>query len=182
MTSIANCLCISWFTKRHESGIQKRIMLDRRVKQSPNMQIIYSSFAFSPLAQIHLQHNNTNPIHLRLIDLVVLIHATAELWRPPVEEVEVQLSVTGLELVVFEEERVVEERQGVEDVEAVLLGKDEGVVDERVQAGFEVCLDFVGGARGEGGFRGVVVEVGGADGFGGGGFEDGGLEGMLVFF
>ena len=58
----------------------------------------------------HLQHNNTNPIHLRLINLVILIHATAKLRRPPVEEVEVQLSITGLELVVFEEERVVEER------------------------------------------------------------------------
>ena len=157
-------------------------MLDRRVKQFPNMQIIYSSFAFSPLAQIHLQHNNTNPIHLRLIDLVVLIHATAELRCPPVEKIEVKLSVTRLELVVFEEERVVEERQGVENVEAVLFGKDEGVVDERVQAGFEVCLDFVGGAGEESGFRGVVVEVGGADGFGGGGFEDGGLEGMLASF
>lgn len=67
-------------------------------------------------------------------------------------------------------------------MEAILLGQDEGVVDERVQTGFEVCLDFVGGARGEGSFRGVVVEVGGADGFGGGGFEDGGLEGMLASF
>lgn len=130
----------------------------------------------------HLQHNNTNTIHLGLVNLVVLIHATAELRRPPVEEVKVQLAITGLKLVVFEEERVVEERQGVEDVEAILLGQDEGVVDERVQTGFEVCLDFVGGARGEGSFRGVVVEVGGADGFGGGGFEDGGLEGMSASF
>lgn len=61
-------------------------------------------------------------------------------------------------------------------MEAVLFGEDEGVVDEGVEAGFEVGLDFVGGAGGEGGFGGVVVEVGGADGFGGGGFEDGGLE------
>ena len=128
----------------------------------------------------HLQHNNTNPIHLRLINLIVLINTATQLRRPPVEEVEIQFSITGLELVVFEEQRVVEEGESVEDVKAILFGKDEGVVDERVQAGFEVCLDFVGGARGEGGFRGVVVEVGGADGFGGGGFEDGGLGGMLV--
>jgi len=146
------------------------------------MQIIYFSFAF-PLPSlhvnfIHLQHNNTNPIHLRLINLVILIDTTTQLRRPPVEEVEVQLAITGLELVVFEEERVVEQGQGVEDVEAVLFGEDEGVVNEGVQAGFEVCLDFVGGARGEGGFRGVVVEVGGADGFGGGGFEDGRLGGV----
>lgn len=63
-------------------------------------------------------------------------------------------------------------------MEAVFLGEDEGVVDERVQTGFEVGLDFVGGAGGEGAFRGVVIEVSGADGFGGGGFEDGGLEGI----
>ena len=62
-------------------------------------------------------------------------------------------------------------------MEAVFFGEDQGVVDERVEAGFEVGMDFVGGAGGEGGFGGVVVEVGGADGFGCGGFEDGGLGG-----
>lgn len=80
----------------------------------------------------NLQHNNTHTIHLRLINLIILINTTTQLRRPPVEEVEVQLSVTGLELVVFEEQRVVEESEGVEDMEAVLFGEDEGVVDERV--------------------------------------------------
>lgn len=98
------------------------------------MQIIYFSFAFPlPFLHvnfIHLQHNNTNTIHLRLVNLVVLIHATAELRCPPVEKVEVQLAITRLELVVLEEQRVVEERQGVEDVETVLFSENEGVVDE----------------------------------------------------
>ena len=118
----------------------------------------------------HLQHDNSHTIHLRLINLIILINTTSQLRRPPVEEVEVQLSVTGLELVVFEEERVVEQRERIKHVEAVFLGENQGVVDERVQTCLEVGLDFVGGAGGEGAFRGVVVEVGGADGLGGGGF------------
>jgi hypothetical protein len=57
----------------------------------------------------HLQHNNANAIHLRLINLIILIHTATQLRRPPVEKIKVQLTVTGLELVVFEEEWVVEE-------------------------------------------------------------------------
>jgi hypothetical protein len=113
-----------------------------------------------------LEHNNPNTIHLRLINLVVLINATAQLGRPPVEQIKVQFSIAGLELLVLEEERVVQQRQGVEDVEAVVLGKDQDVVDEGVEAGFEAFLHLFGRAGREGGFRGVVVEVGGADCFG----------------
>jgi hypothetical protein len=112
------------------------------------------------------KHNNPDTVHLRLIDLVVLINAAAELGSPPVEQIKVELAVTGLEFLVLEEERVVQKRQGVEDVEAVVLGQDQNVVDEGVEAGFEAFLDFVGGAGGEGCFRGVVVEVRGADCFG----------------
>jgi hypothetical protein len=65
-------------------------------------------------------------------------------------------------------------------VEAVFLREDESVVDETVEARFEICLDFVCWAGGESRFRGVVVEVGGADGFCGGCFEDGGLGGGCV--
>ena len=150
-------------------------------KKGRTVPIICRSYLHSPCLFLssykfcHLQHNNADAIHLRLINLVVLIDTATQLRRPPVEKVEVQLSIARLELVVFEEQRVVEEGQRVEDVEAIFLGEDEGVVDERVQAGLEVCLDFVGGAGGESGFRGVVIEVGGADSFGGGGFEDGGL-------
>ena len=112
------------------------------------------------------KHNNPDTIHLRLVNLVVLVDATAQLRRPPVEQIKVELAITGLEFLVLEEQRVVEQRQGVEDVEAVVLGQDQDVVHERVEAGFEAFLDFVGGAGGEGCFRGVVVEVGGADCFG----------------
>jgi hypothetical protein len=112
------------------------------------------------------KHNNPDTIHLRLIDLVVLVNATTQLRRPPVEKIEVEFSITGLEFLVLEEQRVVQQRQGVEDVEAVVLGQDQSVVDEGVEAGFEAFLDLVGGAGGEGCFRGVVVEVGGADCFG----------------
>lgn len=94
------------------------------------IEFLFSHFVF--LTSTHLQHNNPNPIHLRLINLIILIHTATQLRRPPVKQVKVQLSITGLELVVFEEQGVVEEGQGVEDVEAVLFGEDEGVVDERV--------------------------------------------------
>jgi hypothetical protein len=103
-------------------------------------------FHFPPhAAKLLLEHNNPHAIHLRLVNLVVFINATAELRRPPVEQVKVELAVTGLELLVLEEERVVEQRQGVEDVEAVVLGQDQDIVDEGVEAGFQAFLDFVGG-------------------------------------
>jgi hypothetical protein len=97
----------------------------------------------------HLQHNNANAIHLRLINLIILINTTTQFRRPPVEQIKVQLSIARLELVVFKEEWVVEEGQRVEDVEAIFLGKNESVVDEAVKACFEVCLHFVCGAGGE---------------------------------
>ena len=103
-----------------------------------------------PLTSTHLQHNNAHPIHLRLINLIILIHTTTQLRRPPVEQIKVELAITGLEFLVLEEQRVVEQRQGVEDVEAVVLGQDQDVVHERVEAGFEAFLDLVGGAGGEG--------------------------------
>jgi hypothetical protein len=95
------------------------------------------------------KHNNPDTIHLRLVDLVVLVNATAELGSPPVEQIKVELAVTGLEFLVLEEERVVQQRQGVEDVEAVVLGQNQNVVHEGVEAGLEAFLDFVGGAGGE---------------------------------
>jgi hypothetical protein len=97
-----------------------------------------------------LQHDNPNPIHLGLVNLVVLIHTAAQLRRPPVEQVKVELAVTGLEFLVLEEERIVQQGQGVEDVEAVVLGQDQDVVHEGVEAGFEARLDLFGGSRGEG--------------------------------
>lgn len=84
-------------------------MLETRIKQSHNMQIEFLFSHFVPFISVHLQHNNTHSIHLRLINLIILIHTATQLRRPPVEKIKVQLSITGLELVVFEEQRVVEE-------------------------------------------------------------------------
>jgi hypothetical protein len=117
---------------------------------------LLSLFYFSRHTCNSSQHNNPNPIHLRLINLVVFIHTAAQLRRPPVEKIKVQFPITGLEFLVFEEERVVEQGEGVEDVEAVVFRQDQDVVYERVEAGFEACLDlfFLGGGwfggRGEG--------------------------------
>jgi hypothetical protein len=89
--------------------IQTRTMLNEEEgpNSPPNMQIInlhftISSSPFPPHnSQDHLQHNNPNPIHLRLINLIILIHPATQLRRPPVKQIKVQLTVTGLELVVF---------------------------------------------------------------------------------
>lgn len=86
-----------------------------------------------------------------------------------------QLPIPGLELLLLEEERVVEQGEGVEDVEVVALGEDEGVVDESLEAGGQGGLAGGGLEGREGRRRGIVVEVCGADGGAGGGFEDGGL-------
>jgi len=120
-----------------------------------------------------LEHNNAHTVHLRLINLVVLINSTPELRRPPVEQVKVQLAITRLEFLVLEEQRVVKQRQCVEDMEAVILGQNQHVVHQLVQAGFEACLDFVRGSGGEGRFRGVVVKVSGANCFSCAGLKDG---------
>ena len=69
-----------------------------------------------------LKHNNPDTVHLRLINLVVLVNATTQLRRPPVEQIKVQFSITGLEFLVLEEERVVEKCKGVEHVEIGLSG------------------------------------------------------------
>ena len=70
-----------------------------------------------------------------------------------------QLAVAAAKLLILEEEGVVHEGEGVEDVELGLFGEDEGVVHEGVEALLERLL--VDG-RGEARFRGVVEEVGDA--------------------
>lgn len=95
--------------KFDERSIEKR---KEGMSGSPYTQyadpILHEILIFHHIA--NLQHNNTHTIHLRPIYLIVLIHATAQLRRSPVEQVKVQLAIAGLELVVFEEERVVEQR------------------------------------------------------------------------
>lgn len=96
-----------------------------------------------------------------------------------------QLPIAGLELLLAQEERVVEQREGIEDVEVVLFREDEGVVHKELEARGEGFLELFGrllcGGGGEGGFAGVVEEVGGADGvLAVVGAEDGGLNGQDV--
>ncbi|KAK1247258.1 hypothetical protein MKX07_002167 [Trichoderma sp. CBMAI-0711] len=71
-----------------------------------------------------------------------------------------QLAVSGAKLLLLEEQRIVHEGQGIEDVEAGELGEDEGIVDEVVEAGLEGGL--VKGLL-EGDVGCIVEEVGDAD-------------------
>lgn len=71
-----------------------------------------------------------------------------------------QLAVTGAKLLLLQEEAVVHEGQGVEDVELGELGEDEGVVNEVVEASLEGGL--VKGLL-EGHVGGIVEEVGDTD-------------------
>lgn len=50
-----------------------------------------------------------------------------------------QLPIARFEFLFGEEQRVVEEGEGVEDVEVRLRGEDQRVVDEGLQAGLQRC-------------------------------------------
>lgn len=71
-----------------------------------------------------------------------------------------QLAVARAKLLLLQEEAVVHERQGVEDVKVGELGEDEGVLDEVVETGLEGGL--VKGLL-EGHVGCVVEEVGDTD-------------------
>lgn len=107
-----------------------------------------------------LQHYQANATQVLLVKLVSPVHAASNGGRTVVEKVVVELTVTGAELLLLQEEAVVEQRQTVEDIELVLLAQDQGVADKGVQP----CLKsgLVEG-RGQADFGGVVPEVGGAD-------------------
>lgn len=82
-----------------------------------------------------------------------------------------QIPVAAAKVVLVENQRVVHERQGVEDVELELLAEDEGLVHQLVQARLERRL-----VRREGRLAGVVEEVGGAEELVLGVVDDGGVE------
>lgn len=107
-----------------------------------------------------LQHYQANATQVLLVQLVSPIHAASNRGRTVVEEVVVELAVTGAELLLLQEEAVVEQGQAVEDIKLVLLAQDQGVADKGVQP----CLQgsLVKG-RGQANFGGVVPEVGGTD-------------------
>jgi hypothetical protein len=72
-------------------------------------------------AHIPLQHDQPNPTHVFRTRLVPRIDAAGDGRRAVVVEVVVQRTVAGAEFLFFEEERVVEECEGIEDVEASLV-------------------------------------------------------------
>lgn len=102
------------------------------------MSVGYIIFIFFSLlaACVILQHDNTDTAHLGGVELVVVVHPSRQQCCPPVEEVVVELAIAGLELLLFQEQRVVEKREGVEDVEVVFLGQYQGIVNES----FETCF------------------------------------------
>lgn len=71
-----------------------------------------------------LQHDNTHATHLLLIGQVLVVDATGDGRRAVVVQVEVELTVTGAKLELFEEQRVVVQSESVEDVELGLYECD----------------------------------------------------------
>jgi hypothetical protein len=69
----------------------------------------------------HLQHDNTHTTTLSSINLILGINTRRYICGTVVEEVVVQLTISRAEFLIDEEERVVEECEGVEDVEFGLL-------------------------------------------------------------
>lgn len=67
------------------------------------------------------QHHKSNPTTIR-VNAILRIHTPRNGIRIIIIEVVVQLAVAAAELLLLQEQRVVHQRQGVEDVEFVLLG------------------------------------------------------------
>ena len=92
-----------------------------------------------------------------LVQLVLLVDAAGNVIRPVVEQIVMQLPVAAAKLLLLEEQCIVHEGQGIENVKVVPLGHDEGVVDEAVEARLESGLvKWLLQAR----LGGVVEEVG----------------------
>lgn len=122
---------------------------------------------------MNLQHNKTNPTHVLLIRPVPAVNTASDGVRAVVEKVVMQLAISGSELLLLQEQRVVHERQGVEDVKLSSLGEDERVVHELIQASLESGL--VEG-RLESDIAGVVEQVGDTHDLVSGVVDDGRLE------
>ena len=106
------------------------------------------------------EHHEPDPARDALFQLVPLVDTAVDRVRFVVEEIIVQLAVAGAKLLLLQEERVVHQGERVEHVKILLLGQDEGVGHQGVQARLE------GGAvvrRREGHVARVVEQVGGAD-------------------
>lgn len=78
-----------------------------------------------------------------------------------VEQIVVKLPITGVELLLLQEQRVIHQRQRIEHVKLGLLGKNEHISHE----GIKTSLESRAVVRAlESNIRGVVEEVGGANG------------------
>lgn len=120
-----------------------------------------------------LQHHNPNPTPRLVINIILCIDTTRNRIRIIVIQIIMQLSISGTEFLVLQEQGIVKQGEGIEDIELVLLGDDECVIDEFVEALFKISA---GVGRVQGVFRGVVEEVGCADSFVLGVVDDGGFE------
>lgn len=69
-----------------------------------------------------LNHDNSNSAHLLLVWHIPIVNSSWDRLRAVVEDIVVQLSVARAKFKLFEEERVVEDGERVEDVEMRLRG------------------------------------------------------------
>lgn len=70
---------------------------------------------------MYLQHNNTHTTTLSSVDLILGINTRRYVCGTVVEEIVVQLTISRAEFLIDEKEGVIEECEGVEDVEFSLL-------------------------------------------------------------
>jgi hypothetical protein len=89
----------------------------------------------APARYLPLQHNQSDSAHVFRTRLVPRIDTTGDGRRAVVVEVVVQRSVACAKLLIFEEERVVEEGESVEDVEASLVTSVSHMVSIQVDIG-----------------------------------------------
>lgn len=109
-----------------------------------------------------LKHHESHTTEILLIQLVLLINPAGNRLRPVVEDIVVELAIAAAKLLLLQEERVVHEGEGVEDVKLEALGQDEGVVGQAVEAGL-VRLAVIVFVFGKAGVGGVVEHIGDAD-------------------
>lgn len=107
-----------------------------------------------------LEHHETNSAEVVLICPVLVVNTAGDWFRAVVEQVVMQLPITRAELLLFKEQCVIHERQGIEDVELCPLGQDQRVVNKFIQTFFRG--GFVEG-RGKANLGTVVEEVSDSD-------------------
>lgn len=68
-----------------------------------------------------LEHDNTDSAPLSGVDAIRRVDTRRHVCGAVVEEVVVELTITGAKQLLLQEQRIVEETEGVEDVESCLL-------------------------------------------------------------